>query len=140
MPTADHFRLSGRLSLAHGERLHSLAIDWQHTDDHDEIFLSTPFGQILALLRRDGERVQLQLADGRRFEASDAQSLARELLGFPLPLDEARQALFSAAIDEHDGWRIVRREHDPLGLPRRLEIRREATHLQLIIEEWNTMQ
>lgn len=126
--------LSGRFTLA-------LSADTTTLD------LASPLGNTLARLQSGPQGAQLQVPeDGglRTVQHREAEALAEEVLGFPLPLNGLRWWIRGAAIPERaaqlqqdkgvltqieqDGWRIQIEERFEGGTePRRLNVQRPAT-------------
>ncbi len=59
--------------------------------------LNSPLGQTIAIVRSTPELATLSLADGKQYEAANAQDLLERLLGWRLPIDRLPKAL--AALD-----------------------------------------
>lgn len=126
--------LSGRFTLA-------LSADTTTLD------LASPLGNTLARLQSGPQGAQLQVPeDGglRTVQHREAEALAEEVLGFPLPLNGLRYWIRGAAIPgrpaqlqqdngvatqiEQDGWRIQIEERFEGGTdPRRLNVQRPAS-------------
>jgi outer membrane lipoprotein LolB len=51
------------------------------------MLITTPMGQGVARIVRQGDAVQLTTADGHEYRAPDAESLTERTLGFRLPLE-----------------------------------------------------
>ncbi|MCX7896808.1 MAG: outer membrane lipoprotein LolB [Rhodocyclaceae bacterium] len=135
-PSAERFALSARALVSEGNTRHYVILEWRRKDGRDDISLATPFGQRLAHLEGNGE-ARMTLANGVRREAESLDLLLAEILEFPLPLAEARDALFDSAVRERAGWRI-RREPAEAMLPRRLELERAGLSIQLVIDSWES--
>ena len=59
---------------------------WVSRDGVDDILLSDPLGQGVAKIVRTARETTLQLPDGRKQSAPDADALTEKLLGFRLPV------------------------------------------------------
>ncbi|MBS3935383.1 MAG: outer membrane lipoprotein LolB [Sulfuritalea sp.] len=133
-----HFAFVGRLAVRQGDTHHHVKVDWRHDAGRDEILLTTPLGQGIAELVRDASGARLTLADRRSFVAPDANALAREVLGFPLPLNGAARWLLGD-IGAPADWnvRVTERESaQPDALPTVIEFEREEVFVRLKIDEW----
>lgn len=109
----------GRFSLR-VERLASAEIQNGRTDSAQGNFalssrggqvvldLASPLGQTLARIESDLRGAALVLADGRRIEAADAQSLLEQLLGWRLPVDRLPAALAALAGEDDALLRAAR--------------------------------
>jgi outer membrane lipoprotein LolB len=132
------FAFTGRLAVRQGETRHHLKIDWRHARVRDEILLATPLGQGVAEIVRDGTGATLLLADRRRFAADDWSTLAEQVFGFRLPLDNSARWLLGEPL-AGEGWRmtVVERESTaPDALPTVIELERDDIAVRLKIDEW----
>jgi outer membrane biogenesis lipoprotein LolB len=114
--------------------------------------LTTPLGQGGARLARNSAGASLKLADGREIAAPDWQTLAREVFGGELPLDELPEWLRGARPARQgviDGWwvQVADAATAPCVstvpcrqrrlLPRILEVSRDEVSVRLVIDERN---
>lgn len=151
----EAYNVSGRLLIRQGERQNSAHFLWRHRPDQDAILLATPLGQGLAELHRDARGAWLRHADGRLVQAADWQTLAAELLGQELPLQElehwllgrppaaaqgrsldARGRLASMVLDD---WQITYRRYrddSASALPQLIELVRGDTLARLFMDDW----
>lgn len=153
------FRLAGRVSVKSAEQSFSGGLRWTHEDAADEILLNSPLGQGVAELRRQGRRVSLTDAEGRRREADSGEALLEAALGVSLPLEglvywlHARprpgdaygleeDASGRVTRIEQDGWRVDYDRYQPRGnrwLPGRIFAQRgEALEFRLVVDAWET--
>jgi len=156
LPLQDiDFELAGRIALQYGDNAGSGNIAWRHGARDDELLLSTPLGQGVARIVREGEQVTLTAQDGREYRASDAESLTERVLGFRLPLVgladwvRGRAAPAPAAAPtlerrdgegrllelEQTGWRIEYQAYAG-DRPTRLRVRYPGLELRLAISTW----
>lgn len=84
----DAFSLEGRFSLRNEDKSYSGRMSWRHDRDGDEVLLSSPLGQGIAEIVSDADGARLTANDGRVYSAADAEMLTREVLGYPLPLEQ----------------------------------------------------
>ena len=149
------FSIEARFSVSSDAERHSGRLSWRHAAEADELRLTSPFGQVVAEIDVRPGLARLVTADRRRFEAPDAQSLTREVLGYALPIDllsawvvarplNASRVLTDASgrptLIEADGWRIEYEYAAELAgnLPVRLvAVREGGPEVHLRIEEWN---
>ena len=145
------FSFEGNAVVRQGERAWRVGVSWDHRDQRDEVLFSGPLGQGLAQLRREGTAASLTTADHKTYAADDADALAREILGLPLPVVELPHWLLG---DVHatqvdalgrpqtatDGpWQLVYREYESAradALPSVLELRHDDIELILHIDQW----
>ena len=69
---AYEFELSARFAARYRDEAASGLLAWRHRATADEVLLSSPFGQGLARISRDGEAVTLVAGDNKRYAAADA--------------------------------------------------------------------
>src|SRR5882672_12629140 len=55
-PLPGGFELSGRVAVRHGKDAASGKIFWRHSDDSDELLITSALGQGIARLSREGDR------------------------------------------------------------------------------------
>jgi outer membrane lipoprotein LolB len=152
----DAFEVTGRFAARQGADGGSGRIQWRHTEADDDLVVSNPIGQGLArITRRDG-LYTLETADDRKFTSSDADGLAAQALGWPLPVSglpswlrgkpmPGRPATLERGANgepkllEQDGWRIEYLAFEEGGtLPTRLKVSRGDLDLRFSIESWTT--
>lgn len=156
--TLDAFSLEGRFSLRNEDKNYAGRLSWKHQGESDEVLLSSPLGQGLAEIVSNPQGARLTASDGKVYTAVDAETLTRDVLGYPLPLaqlsdwvrGQARGAEDSS-IDEQGRplslrvatWRIEYgyENEDPAAPPNRLFAERlgGGLELRLRIDEWNRL-
>jgi outer membrane lipoprotein LolB len=149
------FELAGRIAVRYRDDAGSGNIAWRHGLRADEMLLTTPFGQGIARLARDGGDITLTTQDGREFRAADAESLTEQVLGFRLPLVgladwvrgrpasnpapepalERRDPTGRLTELEQSGWRIRYLEYAD-ARPSRITLTFPGLELRLAISEW----
>jgi outer membrane lipoprotein LolB len=155
-PAADaDFELSGRIAVRYRDDAGSANVAWRHGKTSDEMLLTTPFGQGIARLVREGDVITLATQDGREFNAADAESLTEQVLGFRLPLrgladwvrgraspapapeptGVRRDAAGRLAELDQAGWSIRYLEYAD-ALPSRLTLEYPGLEFRLAISEW----
>ena len=145
------FELSGRVVVRNAKDSGSAKIFWRHSSDADEMLITSPVGQGIARISRDGQLFRLVTSDSKEYRAPDAESLTEEALGWRLPLSGLsdwvqgraspdRPSGVSAQAGEglevrQDGWTILYEEFRE-GRPFRLRLSREGIEIRLIVDEW----
>jgi outer membrane lipoprotein LolB len=86
-PAAVDFELLGRIAARSGADAFTGNVLWRHAGAGDEMLISTPLGQGVARIVREGDAVQLTTAEGKEYHAPDSESLTERTLGFRLPLE-----------------------------------------------------
>ena len=146
------FELTARFAASYRNEAASGNLQWRHRAARDEVMLSSPFGQGLARISRDGESVILVAGDDKRYSAADAETLTEQVLGFRLPLrgltdwvrarpatDAPAQAEYAQdgrllSLEQH-GWRIEYMAYEGIQ-PKRLKLIYPGLELRLAITEW----
>jgi outer membrane lipoprotein LolB len=146
------FELVGRFAVRYRNEAASGGLAWQHGAARDEVLLSSPFGQGLARITREGDGVILVTGDNKRYAAADAETLTEEVLGFRLPLrgladwvrarpatDAPAQAEYAQdgrllSLEQH-GWRIEYTGYEG-ARPKVMKLNYPGLELRLAISEW----
>jgi outer membrane lipoprotein LolB len=151
-PSTAEFDLAGRIAARYGNEAFTGNLNWRHAANGDELLISTPLGQGVARIVREGDAVQLTTADGKQYRAPDAESLTERVLGFRLPLEglaywvQGRPSADTPArIDkgpdgklralEQRGWKVEYQEYAG-ERPSRLRLTYQGIELRLAISEW----
>lgn len=143
------FNVSGRLSANLDGKGHVANFDWRHEPPRDEVAINSPLGNTVAKVLRDDAGVTL-LADGKRWQADDVESLTQQVLGWPLPLSNLAWWIrglpapdLPSRVDadgalEQQGWRIrfVRDADGDAGHPKRVEMQREGLIVKVVVQSW----
>jgi outer membrane lipoprotein LolB len=151
-PTAVEFDLAGRIAARSGGDAFTGNLAWRHARSGDEMLISTPLGQGVARIVREGEAVQLTTAEGKQYSAADAESLTERTLGFRLPLegladwvqgraspdtpariDQAPDGRLRAL--EQRGWRVDYLGYDG-NRPSLMRLAYQGVDLRLAITQW----
>ena len=146
------FELSGRLAARYGAESFSGNLAWRHAERADEMLITTPLGQGVARIVREGDTVIVSTAEPKEYRANDAESLTEQVLGFRLPLAgladwvRARPSGGAAFKEEkspdgrlqsleQNGWKIEYQEYDG-ERPKRLRLAYPGIELRLAISQW----
>jgi outer membrane lipoprotein LolB len=146
------FELAGRVVVKAAEEGANGTITWRHSRDADDLFIASPFGQGIARVARSGERVRLTTSEGRTVEASDAETLTDQVLGWRLPLaglpdwvqarpvandgaDVVRDSTGRVEEIRQSGWRIEYLAWRD-ALPVRFKFTREDVEIRLVVDRW----
>ena len=151
VPPPGGFELSGRVAVLHVRDSGSARIFWRHSEDTDEMLITSPVGQSVAKISREGDRYRLLTGDRKEYRARDAESLTEQALGWRLPLSGLsdwvqgraspdRPAEVSGGPGEgldirQDGWRVAFEQFRD-GRPYRLRLSRESVEIRLVVDEW----
>ena len=119
------------------------------------MLITSPLGQGVARIEREGDTVTVTASDQRVYRARDAETLTEEVLGFRVPLAgladwvRARPAPGPASATRdsrgrlseltQDGWHIYYLAYRDDGeLPTRLRLVYPGLELRLAISKWQT--
>ena len=146
------FNVLGRIAARYGGEGFTGNVDWRHASSGDDMLISTPLGQGVARIVRQGDATQLTTANGKKYSAPDAESLTEQALGFRLPIEglanwvrglpgdpDARVARSAdgkvQSIEERD-WRIQYLDYDDAGRPKLMQLDYPGIQLRFVITEW----
>jgi outer membrane lipoprotein LolB len=152
-PENVEFNLTGRIGARYAKDSFSGNLAWRHAQASDELLISTPLGQGVARIVREGSSVVLTTAEPREYRAPDAESLTEQVLGFRLPLAgladwvRARPSPGAPAKIEKSpdgrlqsleqlGWKIEYQEYAE-ERPSRMRLVYPGIELRLVISQWN---
>jgi outer membrane lipoprotein LolB len=132
------FELNGRIAARYGAESFSGTLAWRHAEGADEMLLSTPLGQGVARIVRQGESVILTTAEPREYRATDAEALTEQVLGFRVPLAGLADWVRGRPAPELEarGWKVEYQGYDAERRPTRLRITYPGIELRLAISEW----
>lgn len=133
------FSLAGRIAARTGNDAFTGNISWRHNRDGDEMLISTPTGQGVAQILRQGDAVVLKTSEGREYRAADSESLTERVLGFRLPIEGLAawvQGKPSPALESR-GWKIEYQEYDAQQRPTRMRVSNQGVELRFAISQWN---
>jgi outer membrane lipoprotein LolB len=151
------FDLTGRVNVRVEAKAYPGRIHWQHAPGADEVWLYTPVGTTAAHMRQDAAGALLVTSDGKEYRAADLKALAREVLGWDLPLGDlqfwvrglASPALGSGEREDDEsgklkllkqgGWQVAYLDWEPAGasgLPSKLDVSGAVLRMRLVVDEW----
>ena len=133
------FSLAGRIAARSGKESFTGNIAWRHAPNGDELLISTPTGQGVAQIVRQGDAVLLRTSEPREYRAADSEELTERVLGFRLPIEglaETVQGKPSPAL-EGRGWKVEYQEFDEQRRPTRLRLTNAGAEVRLAIHQWN---
>ena len=133
------FSLAGRLAARTAKDAFTGNIAWRHAAGGDELLISTPTGQGIAQILRQGDAVVLKTAEGREYRAADSESLTERVLGFRLPIEGLAAWVQGkpSPVLESRGWKIEYQEYDADKRPTRMRVTQQDVELRLAISQWN---
>ncbi len=151
-PSTVEFDLAGRIAARYAADAFTGNLVWRHASTGDEMMLSTPLGQGVARIVREGEAVQLTTAEGKQYSAPDAESLTERTLGFRLPLEGLADWVqgrpspdLPARVEkgpdgklrtlEQRGWKVDYQQYEG-ARPQLMRLTYQGVELRLAISQW----
>jgi outer membrane lipoprotein LolB len=133
------FSLAGRIAARYGSESFTGNIAWRHARSGDELLISTPTGQGVAQIVRQGDAVLLKTAEPREYRDNDSEALTERVLGFRIPIDGLAdwvQGKPSPQLESR-GWRVEYQDYDAERRPTRMRLTYQGIELRLAISQWN---
>jgi len=133
------FSMSGRIAARYGAESFTGNIAWRHAREGDELLISTPTGQGIAQIVRQGDAVLLKTAEPREYRDNDPEALTKRVLGFPVPIDGLAdwvQGKPSPQLESR-GWKVEYQDKDAQGRPTRMRLTYQGIELRLAVSQWN---
>jgi len=133
------FSFAGRIAARYRNESFTGNIAWRHAREGDELLISTPTGQGVAQIVRQGEAVLLRTAEPREYRDTDPELLTERVLGFRIPIDGLAdwvQGKPSPQLESR-GWQVEYQERDTQGRPTRMRLTYQGIELRLAISQWN---
>ncbi len=158
---AQSWEMKGKLAVRTPDDNLSSNIYWLHTEEKDELRLTTPIGTtVLTLVSQQGET--LLDVDGKRYQHHDAQQLLNEVTGWSIPVDALPLWITGqvSPVDElltsdeqQRPKRLVTPKYSPTWqvefkswqqqsgatIPRLLQLQRGELRLKLQINQWQAL-
>ena len=156
-PTPERFELTGRMAVRYEGKGYSGSLRWSHVDGRDRLELYGPAGLLYARLSKGPEGAAMVTSDGKTYSEPDADTLARAVLGWELPLEDLRYWLFARpapgsaptkleldadgrpTLLEQNGWDVSYLSYATMGidvLPSRLDLDHSGLKVRLIVSRW----
>ncbi|MEJ2180769.1 MAG: lipoprotein insertase outer membrane protein LolB [Gammaproteobacteria bacterium] len=152
-----NWQLDGRISLVTDNEAWSGQLYWQQNSASDYfIQFSAPSGQGAMQLLGSSENVELRMANGKSYQAKDADSLLRQETNWELPIGSLwywirglpnpdlpvkatldQQGLIQAL--QQNDWHVEYKryqQYDAFYFPRKIVIQHEDMKLRLIVTQW----
>ena len=137
-PEQADFDLLGRISARYRDDGFTGNVTWRHAANGDEMLITTPLGQGVARIVRQGEAVHLTTADGKEFRAADSESLTERVLGFRLPIEGLADWVRgrpSPALESR-GWKVEYLQRDEQNRPRLMRMAYQGVEVRFAVTEW----
>lgn len=151
---AAQWSLSGRIAVSNAGKGGSGRIEWNQRGADYEVALSAPVTRQSWRLRGGAGGARLEGLDGGPREGADAAALLFQATGWDIPVDalgDWLRGLPAGAGDgarilpgadgrpqsiAQDGWTIAYQWPAAGDLPTRLDARRDAAQVRLIVDQW----
>jgi outer membrane lipoprotein LolB len=151
------FELNGRINVRAQQSAYPGRIRWQHEPRRDEVWLYSPLGSAVAHIEQDPSGATLATSDGKKYRGADANGLARDVLGYDLPLDALQfwvrglpaprlsgtertdDAQGRPEVIQQGGWKVSYLDWAPAGadgLPSKLDVAGTGVRMRLVVDEW----
>lgn len=137
-PQQVEFDLLGRIAARYRDDGFTGNVNWRHAQAGDEMLITTPLGQGVARIVRQGDAVLLTTADGKEFRAADSESLTERVLGFRLPIEGLAdwvQGKPSPTLEAR-GWKVEYLERDEQNRPRLMRMTYQGVEVRFAVTEW----
>ena len=133
------FSLAGRIAARSGKDAFTGNIAWRHARDGDEMLITTPTGQGVAQIIRQGDAVVLKTAEPREYRAADSEELTQRVLGFRLPIEGLAETVQGkpSPLLEGRGWKVEYQAFDAERRPTRMRLTNAGAEVRLAIHQWN---
>jgi outer membrane lipoprotein LolB len=137
-PAQVEFDLLGRIAARYRDDGFTGNVNWRHAASGDEMLITTPLGQGVARIVRQGDAVVLTTAEGKEFRAADSESLTERVLGFRLPIEGLAdwvQGKPSPTL-EGRGWKVEYLQRDEQNRPRLMRMTYQGVEVRFAVTEW----
>jgi len=137
-PAQVEFDLLGRIAARYRDDGFTGNVNWRHASNGDEMLITTPLGQGVARIVRQGDAVQLTTAEGKEFRAADSESLTERVLGFRLPIEGLAdwvQGKPSPTLEAR-GWKVEYQQRDEQNRPRLMRMTYQGVEVRFAVTEW----
>ncbi len=159
-PPAQPFDILGRVLASRDGRAFAANFRWRRVAAESEIWLMSPAGTTVAHITAGADGATLTAADQQEYRAMSAESLTRQALGWPLPLDQLQywvrgesvpgSAVATVSRDpggrlsllEQHGWRIQYAYAAAGGdtqAPWRLDLTQGGQRIRMVIDDWRSL-
>lgn len=157
LATLTNWQLDGRISLITDNEAWSGQLYWQQNAAADYfIQFSAPSGQGAMQLLGSDENVELRMANGKTYQAKDADTLLRQETNWELPIDSLwywvrglpnPELPVKTTLDpqgliqdlQQNDWHIQYKnyqQYDAFYFPRKIVIQHEDMKVRLIVTQW----
>ncbi|MFN0316462.1 MAG: lipoprotein insertase outer membrane protein LolB [Burkholderiales bacterium] len=153
----DSFELNGRVSIKvkAENKGYPGKIRWQHQGAKEDLWIYTPLGNLVARLEQDENTAAITTAKGEEYRAGTLAFLARDVLGYDLPVDALQYWVRGLewpkgrtnSLVKDDKGRLTALVQDQWevsyqawaagnGLPSKMIVENDEMKLSLVIDRW----
>ncbi len=157
----DSWQANGQVAVRSADDGGSASMIWRQTAAGFSLRLHGPFGQGAVLIEGDANSATMRLADGRIQRAGSAQELLLRELGWSVPVSVLRYWILGRPAPGYPteefrlnesgllgnlsqaGWRVTYQGYREAGqgtLPAKIELRREALRVRVVLSDWRLPQ
>jgi outer membrane lipoprotein LolB len=154
----ESFELNGRVSIKvkAENKGYPGKIRWQHQGAKEDLWIYTPLGNLVAHLEQDENTAAITTAKGEEYRAGTLAFLARDVLGYDLPVDALQYWVRGLewpkgrtnrlvkddqgrlSVLAQDNWEVSYLTWAPgNGLPSKMSVENEEMKLSLVIDRWH---
>lgn len=155
----EQFYLQARIGIQSNGKGSSGSTRWRHDVSGNDISMLSPIGSTVAKIITNDAGITLTTNDGKTLQATDAETLTEQHLGWRLPLEglpdwalgrPAPGLMQKLEWDsmglitklEQNGWEIEYLEYMEAGgyrLPKKINLHSKQLTLKLVIENWSEL-
>lgn len=146
----EKWTLEGRLSITGRNDSWTANLDWQHSQNKEQIKLSGPLGQGATLIQLTNGMVTIDRGDGKPQSSNQPEAFINQQLGMFVPVQSLRYWVIGLPEPNTDfvetatgfkqgGWLIDYKEMQNVKantLPYKLNVTNEQVKLKLIVDQW----
>lgn len=153
------WKLKGRVAINHVEDSWTASLNWQESEDDQEVRVIAPLGQGTAILKRlENGLSELRLSNGEVYSGGTASELLQQQLGWRLPVESlvhwvkgAPDPRYSstwklnqeggASVIEQAGWQVEYRKYRfselyNVDLPAKMFLKKGGWQVKLVVRSW----
>ncbi len=153
----ETFELNGRvrIKVKAQNKGYPGKIRWQHQGAKEDLWIYTPLGNLVARLEQDENTAAITTAEGEEYRAGTLSFLARDVLGYDLPIDAlqywvrglewpkgrtnnlVKDGNGRLTLLAQDQWEVSYQAWTGAnGLPSKMSVENEEMTLSLVIDQW----
>ena len=133
---SQHWRLEGKIAMQDDGKMETASLDWQQNYQQYQIRIFGPLG--LGAVELDGNPQGVTLTDnrGQIYQATSAETLSKQILGYPLPIEDLVYWLKGVKTKHSHGWKIQYLSYHENGMPKLVSASHASIYLRIFIDKW----